>query len=110
MAKGMVPEFSSATPAPAVDSRVNEAIVFAIAKARRWLDELLAGASLTALAKQEGCTERHLRSVIQLAFVSPRIVQAIDDGGMPAGLNATRLVQALPQLWRDQERLHLLTA
>jgi hypothetical protein len=67
----------------------------------------MAGGNLADIAKAEGCTERHARAMIQLAFVSPRLVQAISDGATP-DLTATRLAQALPQLWREQVRIYLL--
>ena len=106
--KGVVSEIPLVVLQPTDDTRAREAILSAITKARRWLDELMAGADVTAIAKREGCTERHLRAAIQLAFVSPRIVQAVSDGATLAWLTATRLTQALPQLWWEQEQRHLL--
>ena len=92
------------------DPRAKEAVLTAIGKARGWLDHLMMGGTLREVAKQEACTERHVRAMIQLAFVSPRLAQAIIDDAMPAGLTVTRMVQALPQVWGEQERLHLLSA
>ena len=96
--------------APPGEPRAKEALLTALAKARHWLEELMGGIGLAEIANREGCTERHLRAVMQLAFVSPRIVQAISDDAVPVGLNATRLTLSLPQLWWEQERLHLLAA
>ena len=87
----------------ATDTRSKDALLSAIAKARRWLAELTEGADLTSIAQREGCTERHLRAAIRLAFVSPRIVRAVCDGGAVRGLTATSLSNGLPQIWRDQE-------
>jgi site-specific DNA recombinase len=106
-AKG--PTIDSGLQDPAAgDPRAKDIVLTAIGKAQGWLDALLAGKNVAELASHEGCTERYLRVMLQLAFVSPRLVQAIADGSMPPGLTATRLSQALPRVWLEQERLHLL--
>jgi site-specific DNA recombinase len=108
--KGVESASASPSGAPDVDLKARDAVLNAIGKARRWMDEMTAGSNLTEIAQREGCTARHARAMIQLAFVSPRFVQAIVDGVMPAGLTATRMTLALPQAWREQERLFLLSA
>ena len=40
-----------------------------------------------------------------LAFLSPKIIQAIADGTAPAGLTVTNLTQALPHAWTAQEQM-----
>jgi hypothetical protein len=47
--------------------------------------------------------ERHIRHLAPLAFVSPRIVEAIANGIAPADLTVTRLARALPHGWAAQE-------
>ena len=78
----------------------------AIAKARSWVDELVNGrvGSLAMLARREGKAERHIRLLLPLAFVSPRIVSSILEGTAPAGLTITALARALPWSWAEQER------
>ncbi len=39
-----------------------------------------------------------------LAFVSPRVIDAIADGDVPADLNPTALSRNLPLAWAEQER------
>jgi DNA invertase Pin-like site-specific DNA recombinase len=58
-----------------------DALLLAIAKARRWVDDLAEGrvASLHEIAKAEGKVERHIRLLAPLAFVSPALVKAITD-------------------------------
>ena len=84
-----------------------EALLTAIARARTWVDDLAQGrvASWAAVARREGMAERHVRLLIPLAFVSPRIVSALLDGIAPAGLTVTTFARGLPYSWAEQERL-----
>jgi hypothetical protein len=90
---------------PITPSR-RETLLMAIAKARNWVDELAQGrvGSCAVLAKREGKVERHIRLLLPLAFLSPRIVSGLLDGTAPAGLTVTALARALPWSWAEQER------
>jgi hypothetical protein len=92
--------------APALKPETREALLSAIAKARRWIDDLRQGrrASFAEIARQEGQVERHIRLLAPLAFVSPRIVSAIVGGTAPADLTVTGLARALPHSWTEQAR------
>jgi site-specific DNA recombinase len=90
---------------PMTPSR-RDALLMAIAKARNWADELVHGrvGSFAVLARHEGKVERHIRLLVPLAFLSPRIVSGLLDGTAPAGLTITALARALPWSWAEQER------
>jgi site-specific DNA recombinase len=90
---------------PMAPSR-RDALLTAIAKARHWADELAHGhvGSYAVLARREGKVERHIRLLLPLAFLSPRIVSGLLDGTAPAGLTVTALARALPWSWAEQER------
>lgn len=85
--------------------RVNEQtrLLKAIALARRWLDELIAGAvaDAAALAGREQKTERSIRMTLSLAFLDPAIVSAAVEGKLPRGYGVSRLVD-LPPAFGDQ--------
>jgi site-specific DNA recombinase len=83
-----------------------DALLMAIAKARNWTDDLAHGraASFAAIARREGKVERHIRLLVPLAFLSPRIVSGLLDGTAPARLTITALARALPWSWAEQER------
>jgi site-specific DNA recombinase len=83
-----------------------DALLTAIAKARNWADELAHGrlGSFAVLARREGKVERHIRLLLPLAFLSPRIVSALLDGTAPPDLTLTTLARALPYSWAEQER------
>jgi site-specific DNA recombinase len=90
---------------PMTPSR-RDALLIAIAKARKWIDELANGrvGSFAMLARREGKLERHIRLLLPLAFLSPRIVSGLLDGTAPARLTITALARALPRSWAEQER------
>ena len=97
---------SPSTARPTLSSESRDALLGAIVKARRWINDLRHGrtASFEDIAKQEGQGERHIRLLALLAFVSPRIISAIVEGTAPAALTVTGLARALPYSWAEQER------
>jgi site-specific DNA recombinase len=101
--KGIIHVPAHSTP---IKPSRRETLLIAIAKARKWADDLAHGraASFAAIARREGKVERHVRLLAPLAFVSPRIVAAILDATAPAGLTVTALARALPWSWAEQER------
>jgi hypothetical protein len=58
------------------------------------------------LAQRDGITRRYIRRLVDLAFLSPQLVEAILQGRQPADLTATRLTESdLPLDWAEQHRL-----
>jgi site-specific DNA recombinase len=94
----------SGAPAPLVDL----ALVKAIARGRQWSDDLLAGRveSVAAIAKREQVLPHYVRRLTRLAFLSPKIVEAIAGGHQPPELTAKALTERieLSLIWSDQER------
>jgi site-specific DNA recombinase len=97
---------SPTAEAAALKPETREALLTAIAKARRWIEELRDGqsASFAEIAQQEGQVERHIRLLAPLAFVSPRIVAAVIEGTAPVDLTVTGLARSLPYSWIEQLR------
>jgi site-specific DNA recombinase len=91
---------------PAMRPESRDALLAAIAKARRWIDNIRLGriATFAEIATGEAQGERHIRLLAPLAFLSPRILAAIVDGTAPADLTVTVLAKALPYSWAEQER------
>ena len=57
-----------------------------------------------AIAARENLADRHVRFLAPLAFLSPRIIEAIAAGRAPAGMAVRRLARRLPLAWAEQER------
>jgi len=45
---------------------------------------------------------------MQIAFLSPKIIEAIESGTAPAGLTVSQLTRSLPTAWTQQELLAAL--
>ena len=75
----------------------------AIAKGRRWLDELVGGAvtSIDQIAAREGCSIRQVNMTISLAFLAPTLVSAAIEGRLPRGVGVANLRDA-PLEWSRQ--------
>jgi hypothetical protein len=78
-------------------------LVSAIARGRRWLDEIVSGSVIDAehLAKRERCTVRQVNLTLSLAFLAPPLVKAAVEGRLPRGVNIERLRDP-DVLWSQQ--------
>ena len=96
--------------APASTGALSEtdriALLATIARSKAWIDELLCdpSADFNTIAEREKLAERHVRFLAPLAYLSPRIIEAIAEGRAPAGLAVRRLARSLPLFWAEQER------
>ena len=84
-------------------------LVSAIARGRRWLDELVSGSitSTEQIALRERCSIRHVNMTISLAFLAPKLVRAGVAGRLPRGINIARLRDAPAEWSRQFEALGL---
>jgi DNA invertase Pin-like site-specific DNA recombinase len=88
--------------------RCDPALIKAIARGRAWFEELATGRarSLQDLANRDGITRRYIRRLVDVAFLSPELVEAILQGRQPVKLTATRLTELdLPLDWTEQHKL-----
>jgi site-specific DNA recombinase len=88
--------------------KCDPALIKAIARGQLWFEELATGRarSLHELATREGITRRYIRRLVNLAFLSPQLIEAILQGRQPIALTVTRLTELdLPLDWSEQRRL-----
>jgi site-specific DNA recombinase len=78
-------------------------LVNAIAKGRRWLDDVVSGrvTNITELCTREECSVRQVNMTISLAFLAPNLVKAAVEGRLPRGIGVERL-RDLPTEWSQQ--------
>jgi site-specific DNA recombinase len=103
--KGIVHAPHAIGPSLTPDAR--DALLNAIAKARRWIDGITTGKvkSFDDIAAKEKKVERHIRLLAPLAFVAPSIVQSIIEGTAPAHLTVTELARSSAHSWHRQQHL-----
>ena len=84
-------------------------MISAIARGRRWLDEIMTGSITDAeqLAKRERCTVRQINLTLSLAFLSPQLVKAAVEGRLSRGINIERLRDPDPSWTRQFQELGL---
>jgi site-specific DNA recombinase len=68
-------------------------LVSAIARGRRWLDEILSGSptDVEQIATRQKCSVRQVNMTISLAFLAPDLVRAAVEGHLPRGIGVERL-------------------
>ena len=100
------PSSESASGARPIRAEARRKLLSAIAKGRRWLDEMISGKveGIETIAIREGVSERSARMGLSLAFLAPDIVQAAVDGILPRGLGVSRLMD-MPPSWVDQRSI-----
>jgi site-specific DNA recombinase len=68
-------------------------LVSAIARGRRWLDDVVSGrvTTIAQLCTREKCSVRQVNMTISLAFLAPNLVKAAVEGRLPRGIGIERL-------------------
>ena len=83
----------------------DQTLVHAVADAHLWLEEVRSGTPVTVIAERVGRPPAKLARRMRLAFLSPRIVEAILEGRQPAALTFSRLMKMeIPTDWDAQWR------
>ena len=84
-------------------------LVNAIARGRRWLDEIVSGSitDIEQIAARERCSVRQVNMTISLAFLAPDLVRAAVEGRLPRGIGVERLRDAPAEWSRQFEALGL---
>ncbi len=68
-----------------IKAEARAVLLRSIALGRRWLDEVLRGATFDEIAACERCTSRHVMNTISLAFLAPRSSAPSSTRGCRAG-------------------------
>ncbi len=103
MARSILQPTSANFPLRPMKLERRATLVAAIARGRRWLDELIATSATNAqiIAQRERCSLRHVNMTLSLAFLSPTLVKAAVEGRLPRGIGVEQL-RDLPSEWDRQ--------
>ena len=86
----------------------NHALIRAIVTAQAWVDEIKAGRSMSDIMQAHKIPEGMIWKRIRLAFLSPKLLQAIVEGTTDRELSIKMLTKHdLPVEWSEQETLFL---
>ncbi len=84
-----------------IKAEARTVLLRSIALGRRWLDEVLGGATIDEIADPERCTKRHVADTLPLAFLAPGLVRAVNEARLPRGISTRSIAQ--PELeWSRQ--------
>ncbi len=87
-------------------SNIDQTLLRNIAKGHVWFRDWMSGqvGNLKDIADREGVSREYVADVVQLAFLSPKIVEAIAAGLQPIELNSRKLLakNAIPLRWSEQ--------
>jgi site-specific DNA recombinase len=99
----IVPKSAGPQDAYPIRANMRARLITAIARGRRWLDEIVANPKATAesIANREACSVRSVNMTLSLAFLAPNLVKAAIEGRLPYGFGPTRLSD-LPVEWHRQ--------
>lgn len=92
---------SPATSGRRLSPETRNALLSAIARARKWIADIDSGAvqSLEEIAEQEGNGERHIRLLLPLAFTPPALISSILEGRAPHDLTVTGFAKQVSMVW-----------
>jgi site-specific DNA recombinase len=84
-------------------------LVSAIARGRRWLDDVVSGrvTTIAQLCARERCSVRQVNMTVSLAFLAPNLVKAAVEGRLPRGIGIERLRDPPTEWSRQFEALGL---
>ena len=94
------------TSAPAPRTRVDSALLKALARGFRWRKLLETGhfATIEEIAKAENINPSYISRVLRMTLLAPETVEAILAGRKPEGLTMSRAMQPFALDWGQQRQ------
>ena len=98
----ITPDGIAAAPTPR--SRVDSALLKALARGFRWRKLLESGHFVTIeeIAEAENINPSYISRVLRMTLLAPEIVEAILAGTQPAGLTRAKVMKPFPVEWKCQ--------
>jgi hypothetical protein len=92
------------TSAPAPRTRVDSALLKALARGFRWRKLLETGhfATIQEIAEAENINPSYVSRLLRMTLLAPEIVEAILAGTQPAGLTRAKVMKPFPLEWQHQ--------
>ena len=92
------------------EAKADPVLVKAIARGVTWFEQLSCGQgdTIKSIAKRERLTDRYVSRMIELAFLSPRIVEAALSGKTEVRVSTNKLAFDAALQWTEQEQTLLV--
>ena len=88
-------------PNPRKDSN----LIKILSQAVKWHQDILNGKTLKDISQQGNVSEQYVRRILNLSFLSPKIVRAILNGTQPTDCTLKKLLTIKTSDWQEQEDL-----
>ena len=98
-AKVIVGQFVKPTKQP------NKELIKILNQACAWHQKILDGKTTQEIAKRDKVCVQYVRRILNLSFLSPKIVRAILNGTQPADCTLKKLLSFRTADWREQEQI-----
>ena len=87
---------------------IDRALIRRIVQASVWLDAIKAGKSISDIAAEQDVSSSYITHNLDLAFLSPRILEAISEGRQAPHVSAYQLSKvSIPGNWEHQDAVFL---
>lgn len=99
--RGVETKLVVSNPTDASNRAPDPALLKAVARGHFWFEELVSGraTSIAKLGQSEGVTDRYVSQLIDLAFLTPSMVERIVEGRQPLHITRRGMVGQIPLRW-----------
>lgn len=87
--------------------RPNAELIKILNQAYSWHQKILDGKTTQEIANRDKVCVQYVRRILNLSFLSPKIVRAILNGTQPADCTLKKLLSIKSSNWQEQEALYL---
>lgn len=92
-----------------VSRKVDRVLIRRIVQAMDWLDSIKAGRAISDIAAEQNVSPSYITHNLDLAFLSPRILEAISEGRQAPHVSAYQLSKiSVPVKWNEQDTIFLV--
>ena len=88
--------------------RPNTELIKILNRAYTWHQDVINGASTQNIAKRDKVCVQYVRRILNLSFLSPKIVRSILNGTQPADCTLKKLLSIKSSNWQGQEQIFKL--
>ena len=85
--------------------RPNAELIKILNQSYTWHQDVISGASTQNIAKRDKVCVQYVRRILNLSFLSPKIVRSILNGTQPADCTLKKLLSIKSSNWQEQEQI-----